>query len=79
MMKCQIGIGLLSIPGALDAFGLIPGVFCLLAVSGLTWWSNHMVGVFKLNHPEIYGIDDAAALMFGSIGREVLGTSFALC
>lgn len=78
-MKTQIGLGVLSIPAAFDTLGLIPGVICLLLIGGITTWSNHMVGVFKLNHREVYGIDDATKLMFGPIGREILGAGFALC
>ncbi|KAF5000942.1 hypothetical protein FGRMN_1399 [Fusarium graminum] len=78
MMKTQIGLGVLSIPAAFDVLGLIPGVICLLLVAIITTWSNHIVGVFKVNHPEVYGIDDASKLMFGTIGREVLAAGFSL-
>ncbi|GAB1198524.1 hypothetical protein APSETT444_007847 [Aspergillus pseudonomiae] len=40
--------------------------------------TSYMVGSFKLNHREVYGIDDAAGLMFGPVGREVLGAGFIL-
>jgi amino acid permease len=79
MMKTQIGLGVLSIPAAFDALGLIPGVLCLLAICGITMWSNHMVGVFKINHPEVYGIEDVGMKIFGRVGSEVLGLTFALC
>ncbi|KAM3497855.1 hypothetical protein MY10362_008807 [Beauveria mimosiformis] len=78
MMKSQIGLGVLSIPGAFDTLGLIPGVLCLLAVAAITTWSNHIVGVFKLNHPEIYGVADVGAMISGRLGREILGAGFAL-
>lgn len=38
-----------------------------------------MVGVFKRNHPEIYGIDDIGKMMFGKAGHAFLGTAFCLC
>lgn len=79
MMKSQIGLGVLSIPGAFDTLGLIPGVLCLLAVAVITTWSNHIVGVFKLNHPEIYGVADVGGMISGRLGREILGAGFALC
>ncbi|KAM5350809.1 hypothetical protein ACJ41O_007314 [Fusarium nematophilum] len=78
MMKTQIGLGVLSIPAAFDVPGMVPGVICLVAIAAITTWSNYIVGVFKLNHREIYGIDDAAQLMFGRVGREILGAGFAL-
>ncbi|KAI9045551.1 uncharacterized protein KD926_007967 [Aspergillus affinis] len=79
MMKTQIGLGVLSISAAFDVLGLIPGVICLLTVAVITTWSNWIVGFFKLRHRQVYGIDDAGALMFGRIGREVFSTAFCLC
>jgi amino acid permease len=77
-MKSQIGLGVLSIPASFDVLGLIPGVVCLLVIAVLTTWSDYIVGKFKLRHPEVYGIDDAAGLMFGRVGKEVYGISYAL-
>lgn len=79
MMKTQLGLGVLSIPAVFDTLGMIPGVICLCAVGVITTWSDYIVGTFKLRHPEIYGIDDVGALMFGRVGREVLGLAFCLC
>ena len=78
-MKTQIGLGVLSIPEAFSVLGLIPGSIILLIIAGIIFWSDYMIGAFKRNHPEVYSIDDAAALMFGRIGREVMGTCFCIC
>ncbi|KAM0558176.1 hypothetical protein ACHAPJ_004860 [Fusarium lateritium] len=78
MMKAQIGLGILSIPSAFHVLGIIPGIICLLAIAVITTWSDYIIGTFKLNHPEVYGIDDAAGLLFGRVGREALGVGFAL-
>ncbi|KAK1992842.1 transmembrane amino acid transporter [Colletotrichum falcatum] len=78
MMKTQIGLGVLSIPSIFDALGMVPGVVLLCAIGGITTWSDLVVGAFKLRHPEVYGIDDAGELMFGRVGREVLGGAFCL-
>ncbi|GMG07211.1 unnamed protein product [Aspergillus oryzae] len=61
----NIGLGVLSIPTAFDTLGMVPGVIVLIAISCITTWSDYMVGSFKLRHREVYGIDDAGALMFG--------------
>lgn len=79
MMKTQIGLGVLSIPSAFDTLGMIPGLICLLVIAAITTWSDYIVGVFKLRHRQVYGIDDAGQLMFGRIGREILGVAFCLC
>ncbi|KAL6407960.1 amino acid transporter [Ilyonectria robusta] len=78
MMKTQIGLGVLSIPSAFDTLGIVPGVICLCTIAAITTWSDYMVGVFKLRHPQVYGIDDAGGLMFGRIGRETLAVAFCL-
>ena len=73
MMKTKIGLGVLSIPSAFDTLGLIPGLICMLAIAVITTWSDYMIGVFKLNHREVYSIADAGGLMFGRIGRLFFG------
>ena len=78
-MKTQIGLGILSIPAAFDSLGIVPGVICLCFIGAMSTWSDYIVGVFKLRHREVYGIDDAGGLMFGAIGREFLGGVFCLC
>lgn len=78
MLKTQIGLGVLSIPAVFDSLGLIPGVIIILVISGMTSWSNYMVGVFKLAHPDVYGIDDVGRKLFGRIGYEAFGIIFAL-
>ncbi|WQF83653.1 Putative amino acid transporter, transmembrane domain-containing protein [Colletotrichum destructivum] len=78
MMKTQIGLGVLSIPSIFDTLGMVPGVVLLCVIGGITTWSDFIVGTFKLRHPQVYGIDDAGELMFGWIGREVLGAAFCL-
>lgn len=78
-MKTQIGLGVLSIPQVFDVLGIIPGVICLIAVATITTWSDYMIGVFKKNHPTVYGIDDVGSLIFGRTGRIILGTGFVLC
>ncbi|KAH7130953.1 transmembrane amino acid transporter protein-domain-containing protein [Dactylonectria macrodidyma] len=78
MMKTQLGLGILSIPSVFDTLGMIPGLICLCVVAAITTWSDYIVGVFKLRHREIYGIDDACGLMFGRVGQEIFGFAFGL-
>ncbi|KAL5603806.1 hypothetical protein FOVSG1_006556 [Fusarium oxysporum f. sp. vasinfectum] len=76
MMKTQIGLGVLSFPSVFDTLGMIPGVILLCTVAGITTWSNYIVGVFKLKHRNVYGVDDAGQLMFGRIGKELFAFAF---
>lgn len=79
MMKTQIGLGVLSIPVAFDSLGIVPGVIVLIVIAAITTWSDYIIGVFKLKHREVYGIDDVGELLLGPIGRILLGGAFVLC
>ena len=79
MLKTQIGLGVLSIPQTFDSLGLVPGVICLVVVAVMTTWSDYIVGRFKLRHSDVYGIDDVGRKLFGRIGYEIFGITFALC
>ncbi|PYH87303.1 putative amino acid transporter [Aspergillus uvarum CBS 121591] len=59
MLKTQIGLGVLSIPAVFDTLGIVPGAIILCVVAGIATWTSYVVGVFKLNHREVYGMDDA--------------------
>ncbi|KAF4425244.1 neutral amino acid permease [Fusarium acutatum] len=78
MTKTQVGLGVLAIPKTFHTLGLLPGVFCLVAIGGMTSWSGYIVGTFKLNHREVYAIDDAGKEMFGKVGREIFAAILML-
>lgn len=79
MMKTQLGLGILAIPASFDQLGLIPGIICLFLVATLTGWASYMIGTFKQRHQGVYGLDDAARLMFGRIGYELFSAIFCIC
>ncbi|RSM19998.1 hypothetical protein CDV31_001077 [Fusarium ambrosium] len=78
MMKTQIGLGVLSMPVVFDTLGMIPGIILLITIAGITTWSDYIVGVFKMRHRHVYGIDDVGRMLFGRIGYEVFGAMYAL-
>ncbi|CAG8307960.1 unnamed protein product [Penicillium salamii] len=78
LIKTQIGLGVLSMPKVFDTLGIIPGIILLVVIAGMTTWSNWMVGVFKINHPSVYGIDDVGQMLFGRVGFELFGAAYTL-
>ncbi|RAL65235.1 hypothetical protein DID88_001341 [Monilinia fructigena] len=73
MLKTNLGLWcVLSIPAIFDTLGMIPGVICIIAMASITGWSQYMIGVFKRNHPEVYGIEDVAGMLWGSFARELI-------
>ena len=79
MIKSIIGLGALAMPSILNNLGLIPGVMVMCFVGFVSWWSTRSIGLFKLNHPEVYAIDDAGSILMGKVGREVFGAAFCIC
>ncbi|EME88390.1 uncharacterized protein MYCFIDRAFT_76214 [Pseudocercospora fijiensis CIRAD86] len=71
-MKTQVGIGALSIPGAFEILGLVPGVFVLFIVASMATWSNHRAGKFCLKHDQTFSLDQAGKIMFGAPGEYIL-------
>lgn len=78
MIKSVIGLGALAMPSILHNLGLIPGVMAMLFVGLVSWWSTRSIGLFKLNHPEVYAIDDAGAVLIGKVGRDVFGAAYCI-
>ncbi|UPX21308.1 uncharacterized protein EKO05_0011497 [Ascochyta rabiei] len=78
MIKTQIGLGVLSIPSAFDALGLVLGVICLLGIGGMITWGNHVVGAFKRNHLKVYSIVDVGEMLGGKIVKEFMTLAFML-
>ncbi|KAE8417605.1 hypothetical protein BDV36DRAFT_295999 [Aspergillus pseudocaelatus] len=78
MIKAQIGLSVLSMPKVFDILGIVPGIIILLTIARMTSWSNWMVGVFKLRHPSVYGIDDVGKMLFGRVGFELFGAAYTL-
>lgn len=40
---------------------------------------DYIIGVFKIRHPEVYGIDDVGGLLLGRTGKIGQGIAFVLC
>ncbi|KPV77762.1 uncharacterized protein RHOBADRAFT_33948 [Rhodotorula graminis WP1] len=78
LMKSQIGLGVLAIPSVFHSLGLIPGIICLIVIGALTTWTDFYIGMFKLKHPTVYSVADCGLIMFGPVGREVLGVGYWL-
>ncbi|WVR00370.1 hypothetical protein IAU59_007513 [Kwoniella sp. CBS 9459] len=77
-LKTQIGLGILGLPAALNTLGLVPGLIAIIGIALVIGWSDYVIGTFKINHPEVYSVADIGEMLFGPIGREILGFAFWL-
>lgn len=76
--KSQMGLGVLGIPQTFQSLGFVPGLVSLITLCVIGTWTGYIVGKFRLRHPSVYSIGDATEMMFGSIGRELMGGAFWL-
>lgn len=79
MVKATIGIGVLAIPFSFQTVGLIPGVILLTFIIMIVTWSDHVVGTFKQNHPDVYSLPDVGRVLFGRPGEIFFFFAFLIC
>lgn len=73
MIAETISLGILSLPGAMAVLGLIPGLILLVVMGGLASYTGYVIGLFKNRYAFIHTMADAGEVLFGPVGREVLG------
>ncbi|GFZ50383.1 hypothetical protein JCM24511_08140 [Saitozyma sp. JCM 24511] len=78
MLKTIIALGVLAMPTVLSATGGVPGSLIILVIGLLTTWSGHVVGQFKLKHPEVYAMDGVGYILAGKWGRELYSIVYPL-
>ncbi|KAI0896246.1 transmembrane amino acid transporter protein-domain-containing protein [Annulohypoxylon nitens] len=74
--------GMLSLPSSLDAVGMVPGVIVTAFLGVFATFTAWLLIEFKLRHPEVHNMGDAGYILFGPVGREILGGGtilFAVC
>lgn len=79
MAKANFGLGVLAIPSVFDKLGLLPGISAIVAIQAMYTWSASFIGPFKIAHPEVYSLGDAAYVFAGKRGKEFFGAMFIIC
>ncbi|KAI0403942.1 transmembrane amino acid transporter [Xylaria palmicola] len=69
-----ISNGLLTLPSSLAAVGVVPGIVVLFFLGAFATYTAWALIQFKLRHPNVHNMGDAGQVLFGRIGKEVLGT-----
>ncbi|KAI0015983.1 transmembrane amino acid transporter [Xylariomycetidae sp. FL0641] len=65
--------GMLSLPSSLAAVGVVPGLVVIFFLGSFATYTAWALIRFKLRHPEVHNMGDAGMILFGPVGREVLG------
>ncbi|KAE8146781.1 amino acid transporter [Aspergillus avenaceus] len=75
MIAETISLGILSLPSAMAALGLVPAVILIIGLGLVATYTGYVIGQFKLRYPHVHSMADAGEVMLGRVGREVLGTA----
>jgi amino acid permease len=73
MVAETISLGVLSLPAALAVLGIIPGLILIVSLGILASYTGYVIGEYKIQYPHIHSMADAGEMVFGGIGRELLG------
>lgn len=65
--------GMLSLPSSLAVVGMVPGLIIIVFLGVFATYTSWLLVEFKLRHPQVHTMADAGYIMFGPIGREILG------
>ncbi|CAG8172776.1 unnamed protein product [Penicillium salamii] len=73
MIAENISLGILSFPSAVATLGMVPAAVILVFLSVLSWYTGLLIGQFKLRYPQVHSMADAGGVLWGPIGREIVG------
>ncbi|KFA54990.1 hypothetical protein S40293_02303 [Stachybotrys chartarum IBT 40293] len=83
LLKVQVATGVLSIPSALGSLGAVPGAICIVGWQALNTYTACLLIDFRNRHSHCHTIVDMCGVMWGPIGRELVGfmflVAFILC
>ncbi|OCH96560.1 amino acid transporter [Obba rivulosa] len=65
--------GMLSLPNAMAVVGIVPSLILTIFFGVFGLFTAKLLIDFKLNHPNVHTMGDAGDIIFGPVGREVLG------
>jgi amino acid permease len=76
LITIEVGIGVLSLPSALQTLGLIPGIIVILGFGGLTTYCGFVLVQFYRRYPKITNLVDCAYQVGGRPFEIFLGIAF---
>ncbi|KAK5711774.1 hypothetical protein LTR15_012369 [Elasticomyces elasticus] len=71
MIAETISLGILGLPSAIAAMGLVPGIILIVALGLMATYTGFVVWQFKMKHPSMCSLAHGMELAFGRPGRWV--------
>lgn len=76
LITIEVGIGVLSLPSALQTLGLIPGIIALFGFGGLTTYCGYIMVQFYRKYPMVKNLVDCGLYIGGKPFERFLGVAF---
>ncbi|KAH7127185.1 transmembrane amino acid transporter protein-domain-containing protein [Dendryphion nanum] len=76
LVTIEVGIGVLSLPSALQTLGLIPGIIAIIAFGILTTYCGYILVQFYRKYPMVTNLVDCARYVGGKPFEYFLGVAF---
>ncbi|KAF1837329.1 hypothetical protein BDW02DRAFT_595651 [Decorospora gaudefroyi] len=76
LITIEVGIGILSLPSALQTLGLIPGIIAILGFGGLTTYCGFILLQFYQRYPMVTNLVDCALYVGGKPFEYFLSVAF---
>ncbi|KAJ4300708.1 hypothetical protein N0V90_002796 [Kalmusia sp. IMI 367209] len=76
LITIEVGIGVLSLPSALETLGLIPGIIAIFGFGGLTTYCGYIMLQFYRKYPVVTNLVDCALYIGGKPFEYFLGVAF---
>lgn len=74
----EIGIGILSLPAALNALGMFPGILCIIVMGGLSLYSAYILVQYYRRYPYVLNIVDYGRSLGGPVVEGIFATGFLI-
>jgi amino acid permease len=78
LITIEVGIGILSLPSALQTLGLIPGIIAILGLGSLTTYCGYILVQFFRRYPLITNLVDCAQIIGGRSFHAFFSVAFIL-
>nr|OQO25632.1 hypothetical protein B0A51_06059 [Rachicladosporium sp. CCFEE 5018] len=72
-LKIQFAMSILAVPGALATLGAVGGAISIVGWGALNTYTAIVLGDFHNRHPECHTLADMMGLLWGRIGRALVG------
>ncbi|KAM5350359.1 hypothetical protein ACJ41O_006864 [Fusarium nematophilum] len=65
LLTNQVGLGVLSLPGVLKTFGVVPGVIAIIGIGCLSWYTAFELKQFYARHQHVVNVVDMTRVVGG--------------